>query len=137
MIIEFYGLPGSGKTTAAQKLKEVQGVEPVTITGRRELCFLSAKFALKNPKAFFLTFGLILVNSRDLKMFYYKLMNVLLYRTAKYEKALEAHMPVLLDEGLFQNVLSLFERPMTKEKLLHYARVLPKPDTLLVIPYRL
>lgn len=132
MIIELYGLPGSGKTTAAQKIKELHGLVPVTIGTRRELCSFAVKFAAKNPRAFFLTMLYIITNSRSFKMFYYKFMNVLLYRAAKYEKASEADSSVLLDEGPFQNMLSLFEKPMEEDKLIRYARILPKPDLLVI-----
>lgn len=132
MIIELYGLPGSGKTTAAQKIKELHGLVPVTIGTRRELCSFAVKFAARNPRAFFFTMFYIITNSRNLKMLYYKFMNVLLYRVAKYEKAWETDGYALLDEGLFQNILSLFEKPTAEDKLVRYARILPKPDFLVM-----
>lgn len=133
MIIELCGLPGAGKTTVAEKLTTIHAVSLPTISGRTEVFFRGLACGAEHPRLFFSTLRHIFKNADNGKMFYYKVMNILLYRMAKYHKARASSGRVLLDEGPFQNILSLFERPVEREVLRAYVLLLPKPDLLVLL----
>ncbi len=131
MIIELYGLPGTGKTTVAKKIEERIGYKIVAIESRRELAWFNVLFLLKHPIRFFTMARHIIVNSRGLRMLYYKFMNSFLLNNAKYQKA--THFKnALIDQGYFQNIISVFETPLRREELERYAKLFLPIDMLLV-----
>ena len=124
MIIELFGLPATGKTTIA-KILDRDGVLPfIKIKNAWELLFLNVLFFYKHPivayKILFKT-----LNYRDF-------VNFFLYRNAKYEKATH-YKKSLIDEGMFQNLLSVFKQPINQKKFLQLAQSLPKPDLLVIL----
>lgn len=131
MIIEFCGLPGAGKTTVAKKIEERTDFKIVTIKNKRELVWLNTLFFLKHPARFFVSLWYIAINSRGSGMFYYKFMNSFLFNNAKQQKALR-FKNALIDQGYFQNIISVFEEPLTRKALKRYARLFLLPDTLLI-----
>lgn len=131
MIIELYGLPGSGKTTFARDFSCFLGCKPVSIKSKKELLYLNVIFLAKHPVLFFKLFWLIIVQSTSWRMFYSKCVNVFFYRNAKYEKA-RRNKTSLVDESFFQNLLSFFENSLQKEDVVKYINILPKPDMLIM-----
>lgn len=129
MIIELYGLPGSGKTTLANALEE-RGVPKVTIQGKSEILRLNLYFFVTYPKAFLC--GLIaLLRYGGIRWWYYKFMNCFLHANATYMKAKRQGHGVI-DQGHKQNVIALFERPMSITTIRAYVNLFPLPDHLVV-----
>ncbi len=131
MIIELYGLPGSGKTTFAKRLAQEGGFVIIKIRSRSALIFYNLLFLLHYPVKFFRLLRLVISNAGSLRLFYFKLMNTFLDYNAKYMKA-RNHPKALLDQGHHTNVYAVFERDLDKSELLGYLRILPKPDRLIV-----
>lgn len=131
MIIEFFGLPGSGKTTIAKMIEARTDFRVVKISGKSELLLLNLIFLAKHPVKFAVTLWHIVRSSPNRKLFYYKFMNLFLHHNAKYEKALRVPKAIL-DQGHFQNILSVFEKPVSISFLMRYACVLPPPDKLVI-----
>lgn len=131
MIIELYGLAGSGKTTFAERLAERGDYKIIRIRGRLELVWLNFIFMLKRPVSFFNLIVYVLHNSNSWKLFYYKFMNVFLHCNAKYEKALR-YDNALIDQGYAQNIISLFEREISAEDLRKYFSSTIIPDKLVI-----
>ena len=131
MIIEFYGLPGSGKTTTARQLVSSSGFEKVKIKNIKEITFFNLLFLFKHPVKFFVLLYFIISNSNSMSMFYSKFINAFLVRNAKYEKALR-YKNAIIDEGHFQNILSVFEKPITEKSLMKYLRFTLYPDFLII-----
>lgn len=130
MIIELYGLPGTGKTTVAKRIAERTDFKIVVIKNKRELAWLNTLFFLKHPTRFFMLLWYIAVNSHGPRMFYYKFMNSFLLNNAKQQKALH-FKNALIDQGYFQNIISVFEAPLTHEILKRYTKLFLFPDMLL------
>ena len=132
MIIEFYGLPGAGKTTITQKLAAKSDFKIIKIRSKKELVLYNLLFFIKHPVKFFATIGYLIANSTGWPIFYYKFTNTFLHHNAKYQKAL-LEKYAILDQGYFQNVLSVFEEPISASFLVKYAGFLLKPDKLIIL----
>lgn len=131
MIIEFFGLSGSGKSTIAKTLANKGGYQIIRIRKKRELFYYNLLSFLRHPFSFFFLFILVLRNSSGCKEFYYKFMNCFLDYNAKYEKARRIELAIL-DQGYFQNIISLFTRPINKEDLYSFQKLIRLPDALFV-----
>ncbi len=132
MIIEFYGLPGAGKTTIARRLAQAPGFRIIKIRSKKELIAYNLAFFCRRPIKFFALFYYLAKYSGGPKLFYYKLMNCFLHPNAKYEKA-KKYKQAIIDQGHWQNLLSLFERPLKKAAAKNYCRFMPQPDYLLIL----
>ena len=132
MIIELFGLPGAGKSTLARSLESSGEVSRVRIGSRSELLLLNLLFFVRHPIRSVLLLSYIIRYTGSLALFYTKFMNLFLEHNAKYEKARKQEGKAVIDQGYFQNLLSLFEHPMSEAVLSRYARLLPKPDELWV-----
>lgn len=132
MIVEIFGLPGSGKTFLARELAEKQGFQIIKIRSRTELIFNNIVFFLRNPIKFIVLFWYVIKNIGYKKLCYFKIANAFFNENAKHIKALR-DQKALLDQGYFQNILSLFEHELNPETLLKYTALIPKPDFLLIL----
>lgn len=131
MIIEFYGLPGSGKTTLAKEIAEKTDFKIIKVSKKAELLFYNLLFLTKHPIKFFATFFYLALNSKSFKMFYLKFMNTFLHHNAEYQKALRCKKAIL-DDGYFQNIISVFGKEMNSKSLRKYLKFLLRPDMLIV-----
>ncbi|MEA1963173.1 MAG: AAA family ATPase [Patescibacteria group bacterium] len=138
MLIELYGLPGSGKTTLAKIIAKEKGYKIIKIRSKRELFFYNLIFLFKYPYKFFVQLFYLISNSNNLKIFYFKLMNTFLDYNAKYQKA-KKYKNAILDQGYFLNAFALFDSAVSKEKMKKYLSCLLKPDLLVIldIPFSL
>ena len=138
MLIELYGLPGSGKTTLARKIAKEKGYKIIKIRLKRELFFYNLIFLIKHPYKFFVQLFYLINNSNNFKIFYFKLMNTFLDYNAKYQKA-KKYKNAILDQGYFLNVFAVFDEAQTAEKIKKYLNYLLKPDLLIIldIPFSL
>lgn len=132
MIIEFYGLPGAGKTTITQKLAAKSDFKIIKIRSKKELAWYNFLFLIGHPAKFFATLYYLVASSTGWPIFYYKFTNTFLHHNAKYQKALrEKH--AILDQGYFQNILSVFEKPVSVCSLARYSKFFLKPDKLIIL----
>lgn len=135
MIIEFYGLPGSGKTTIARALEKKDPAKFVYLhtSPRKEIIKLVPLFFIHHigitifwlKELFFKCF-----KSHFFPLFRYKL-HLLLITFVQYQKAKNyKNKVVLLDEGFLQRILSIYESRLTKDKIIHYFNHLIKADLI-------
>lgn len=132
MITEIFGLPGSGKTTLARQLVEKHGLKIIRTSNKAELLFFNLLYLIKHPINFIVTLTYIIINSCSWPMFYYKFMNFFLDTNARYQKA-SRYQKAILDQGYFQNVLSVFEKELDPKSLRRYCQFLFKPDKLIIL----
>jgi thymidylate kinase len=133
MIIELYGLPRSGKTTLAKKIVKKTDFKIIKIRERRELLFYNFLFLIKHPVKFLKLLFFVISNSLSKpRVFYYKLMNCFFDYNAKYQKALR-HKNAILDQGYFQNIISLFDKKIDSAIFKKYLKLILLPDKLFVL----
>lgn len=132
MILEFYGLPGSGKTTLSEQIAREIDFRIVKIKNNKELFYYNFLFLVKHPIDFFITLFFIFLNSSDLRILYSKLANGFLHVNAKYQKALN-YERAIIDQGYFQNIISIFDKEMDRDKIIFYSKFILKPDKLIFL----
>lgn len=131
MMIELYGLPGSGKSTLARKLEREFGYIRIKIANRKELLWYNFLFFLKYPIKFFVLFYYVVINSSSSFTFYFKFMNTFLQHNAKFEKA-KTFKKAVIDQGHFQNIISVFESELDLKILDRYIQFIPRPEKLVI-----
>lgn len=133
MFIELYGLPAAGKTTVAKKMAAEEGWEIVGITSRAELLYYNFLFKIKHPLRFLYLFYYLLRFNPPWRwrLFYMKFMNAFLVHNAKYMKAAK-YEKAIVDQGHWQNIISVPERKLSEAELLVYAKHFMRPDKLMV-----
>jgi thymidylate kinase len=130
MIIECFGLPGTGKTTIAAQLAARLQADLVAVEGRRELIWFNIRSLFRHPLKYFRRTARAFHEreSRDLQ--YYKLRYIFLRRNALVEKA-RTYPLAIVDEGHVSNILSAFNEPLSENRMLKELRHLELPDVLL------
>lgn len=130
-VVEVFGLPGSGKTTYAKDL-ESQGYERIKVRTKGELIKYNLIFFFHYPYKFMFGLGYLIRYAGRPRWWYYKLMNLFFQHNAKFIKAQQFARSVI-DQGHFQNLLSLFDREQSANKLKKYAKHLPQPTELVIL----
>ncbi len=131
MVIEFYGLPGTGKSTTARRLEEKSNFKRVRIKNNIELLWYNFLFFIKYPIKFFILLYYVFTNSNNFKMFYYKFMNTFLHHNAKYQKA-KKFKNSIIDQGHTQNIISVFEEKKGLSAIEKYFTFIPKTNKLII-----
>lgn len=133
MIIEFFGLPGSGKTCCAQACARKEGLRVVEVENRAAVYLWALVFACVRPALFFaFAKRIIKENKRNVILVRHKLFLLHLHAMAKEGRALFTRGNVILDEGLFQAILSVYEREIGEEEVHVLARHFGKREIRLV-----
>ena len=128
MIIELFGLSGSGKSTIARHLDSTGKASRIRINSTSELLWRSIWYIVKHPKSSAIQLHYLLRFAGSPSLFFTKYMNLFLHHAAKRQKAEASKGYVVLDQGHLQNLLSLFETPQSLEELIKYLRCIPLPD---------
>lgn len=131
MIIELFGLPASGKSAIAKALR-LYGWPTARVTTKRGLIGYAALYTLIHPVRSARLFLYLLRYAGSGKLFYLKCMN--LFVTA-HANVMKAHfLPrAVLDQGPYQNLLSLFEDTPPSKELFRLLELLPRPDVLFIV----
>lgn len=130
MIIELCGLPASGKTTFAKTLCQKSSYTHARVSGVVELVWRSFLYGVLHPIVAASVFVSILQNGGGTG-FYAKFMNSFLHRLARRHKA-ERMNAAIIDEGFFQNIVSVFEQERNREYIEQYIKKMPYPDMLII-----
>lgn len=134
MIIEMYGLPGVGKTVYAHSYVVDNHFEIIKVKSKIELIIFNIFFLFLHPKIFYGFFKLCFQNSKTNKIWRTKFINSFLYRNAKWQKALFFRRNnIIIDEGHFQNLLSFFDREVSKGEMEQFISLCIKPDILYIV----
>ncbi|XKT75427.1 MAG: glycosyltransferase [Patescibacteria group bacterium UBA2103] len=122
MIIELVGLPASGKTYIARAL-EAQGYTKVAIGGAEILPHFFV-YAFTHPWSVFRHFIFFLLNAGSPSVWYLKFANLFVRACALQQKA-SSYNRATIDQGLYQNLLSLFPKKPTQKTLERLSSLFP------------
>lgn len=131
MIVELVGLPGSGKSTFARALESKEGFTRVRIGGRVELLFYNALFFFCHPIRFTRLFIWTMRDLGSSGFRYAKFVNCFLVHNATYRKA-GRYQKAVIDQGHAQNIVSLFERTISEDKMNAFVHLIPHADVLVI-----
>ena len=117
MIIEFFGEPGSGKTTLLKNAASALGARAayVRVDSSIEALARSLLFTLAHPALAFFWFAETVKESRGL--FRYKMALVVRSLAAIQKASRSRREVVLIDEGLLQRILSVYDRVLSDEEV--------------------
>jgi len=139
MIIEFFGLSKTGKSSLKRKLKEAEYnvLNPLSFL-KKMLFFL--KYLIKHPISTSFLFYKLNTNHIefiDFKLSIYNQFRVLKMRNsyiisllAKYEKAKKRKGLIFSDELAFQSLFMFFQRKADEQEIRSIIKMLPKSDLL-------
>lgn len=134
MIVEFFGVPGGGKTRLLRQLvAAMPGASEALVTTRGAIARGALRFALKHPVGFFVWIAELCLYANGL--FRYKL-GLLLRSMAALVRAGDARRDsrlVFVDEGLLQRMLTVFDTPLTPRHVAFLLAVTPLPDLAIVV----
>ncbi len=131
MIIELFGLPGSGKSTIIRSLVNNKIGKDIFIRNRFEKAFYLSLFLMRHPIiSFFWIKEIILQRHRELTS--YKI-SLLFSTFAKIQKASFSNNTYIIDEGLIQRILSIYETNLTEQKIKSILNYVVISDKILFI----
>ncbi|MGB0757162.1 MAG: AAA family ATPase [Patescibacteria group bacterium] len=131
MIIELFGLPGTGKSTLARALQE-RGMVVSKVKKVPLLIWYNIQFFFQYPKTALFLLRLILKHSKPRSLFYMKFMNAFLQHNAKYVHAKKLPNAVI-DQGHLQNILSVFETRLEDDDVESYIKIIPPVDRVVIL----
>lgn len=129
MIIELYGLPGSGKTTFARKIVQYPGFTRVVLVTKKEILWYFFLGVVCRPVTFF--YGAFLCVKYNATPFH--IWNSYCTRYAKYQKACMCQEEyVILDEGPLQCLLALLQNELPEKVVSSHLIMLPQVGLTIV-----
>ena len=135
MIIEFFGPPGAGKSALARELAKRLNKEYISIAGPGEKWAYFWQFVRHSPGRFLYLSWLTVKESRFSPALLRHKLFLLSQHLAAAEKArvLARDETVLLDGGLAQYALSVYEHPLRFEEIEFYARRYIKSEIVVAV----
>jgi len=133
MLIEFFGLTGSGKTIIAKSLENNDSYLYIRLNSKGEYYFHLILFFIKRPLICILLLHKLFSHNTNSSLFKHKLL-LFLETMAKYNKAnsnnIDCH---ILDEGFYQMSLTIYETIVDSIKYTNFLKIIPKPDIIIII----
>ena len=133
MIVEFFGVPGGGKTQILRQLvAAIPGAREARAASRGAVARGVVSFALRHPLSFLVWMSELCLHANGL--FRYKL--GLLFRAmaarAGAERADRSQI-AFVDEGLLQRLLTIFDSPLSSRRIAFLLRMPPLPNVVVVV----
>ncbi len=131
-MIQFFGLPGSGKSYTAKQIKKKKNSYRIVTTNKVEEVFYSFLFFLSRPV---LVFSLLLLIFKENK----KNKRILVHKVRLFIKVSSLQLKSsffkkpLIDDGFCQFVLSVFERKITEKDLSVVEKLIPQKTKIIIV----
>jgi|SRR3989344_2330894 len=133
-MIEFFGLPGSGKSYLADKKSNEEGLKILKIHNRFEKYFFALLFFVLHP-FFFLFFikKIVEETKNNPSLLRHKIFFLYFDVAAKDMKSRIRGRQTINDQGIFQFILSIYERKINQEDLCVYRKYLKRDQYFIYI----
>tara|TARA_B100002051_G_C16744327_1_gene646468 strand:+ start:3081 stop:3659 length:579 start_codon:yes stop_codon:yes gene_type:complete len=128
MIIEIFGLPGSGKSTLVSRIKDRGDISIVTLNAKREILYYTLR-SFQHIVFKCVDLLIALLSFTQPTLFW----NTFFIRSSKLYKAKKGVGTKVIEEGSHQNTLSHTRILRFKPLLQLYLYLLPKPDKVLIL----
>jgi len=117
-VIEFFGLPGVGKSYMAGKFSHKYAAPIISVQGRLEKYFLVAAFAFLRPRTFlFFLKEIVRENRRNAGLLHHKIRNIYFDVVATEQKSSFTQGARIIDQGFFLFLISLYERKINASEI--------------------
>lgn len=133
MIVEFFGVPGGGKTRLLRLLAaSIPGASEARAASRGSIARGASHFALRHPLSFLVWMSELCVHANGL--FRYKLGLLLRSMAARALSERVGHSQVtFVDEGLLQRLLTIFDTPLSPRHIAVLLKATPLPDMVVIV----
>lgn len=135
MTVEFFGVPGAGKTRVLRKLAQsIPGATEALETSRSGIAFGAAHFAFRHPLSFFVWMTQLCWYSNGL--FRYKLgllLRAMAARMRAESQSRRGASVVFVDEGLLQRILTIFDNPIDGRHAAFILKMTPVAEIVVVM----
>jgi len=133
MVIEFFGLPGVGKTYLAKKKASEKNIPYIEIVTRWERLWRSFFFFCTHPAiSSVFIYEIIRETYKKPKLLKHKLLYLFFLTIAREQKA-EKYKECVIDDGLFLFILSLYESVITDANLKKFKKVLNQTRFMIIL----
>jgi len=133
MIIEFFGVPGGGKTQLLRQLvATMPDAREALATTRRGIARGALLFALQHSISFVVWMGELLTHSNGLLRYKLGLLLRTMAACSLAEKNNDS-FATFIDEGFLQRILTIFDTPLTARHINFILKMTPLPDQVVVI----
>lgn len=125
-IVEYIGLPGAGKTYLAQKHSKETNIPVITINSKCERYSQVSLFLVRHPILFcYISCMVFRYTKHNIRLLRHKYFFLFFNAVAREQKANRLGIGII-DEGLFQFSLSLFESKVGKSRMQAYMSIVNK-----------
>lgn len=132
MIIEFFGVPGGGKTQILRQLVIIMpdAVEARPMT-RTAIILWASYFVLRHPLSSFVWMVELLLHSNGMLRYKFVLLIRSMSARAMAERSRASF--VFVDEGLLQRLLTIFDEPLSPRHIGFLISMTPLSDAVVVV----
>lgn len=131
MIIEVIGLPGSSKSTLCKEIvKEISNAHIIEAPKRFPRLFYFLSYSLKHPM-FILFWKTKILQEGSVGLYRY-IFHLWWTSVAKYEKALSQRGISIIDEGMVQRILTVFEHKVSEKTIKKALNNILIPDIMVI-----
>jgi hypothetical protein len=134
MIVEFLGASGAGKTTLVRELlRRMPDASEARAHTKWQVIFGAARFLLRHPISFMSWSTYLCSHSSGLFRYKAGLLARAMAARAIAEARDRRGAIMLIDEGMLQRVLTIFDEVLPSEKITSIVRHTPLPGALIVL----
>jgi hypothetical protein len=131
MHVQMFGLPGAGKTFITNQLCENNDFVPIKLNGNLKKISYSLLFFFVHPFFYLRLLKALFLENKNRKLFLHKLK--LFLRVTALESKKLFFKKTIIDDGLCQFLITIFERKINKKDLLKIEKLVPKNAIIFII----
>lgn len=133
MIVEFFGVPGGGKTQILRQLvTSIPDAREALVTERFTIARSALSFALTHPLSFIVWMTELCFYANGLFRYKFGLLLRSMAARAEAENRNRSQL-MFIDEGLLQRMLTIFDTPLTRRHITFLLKMTPLSDVVVIV----